>query len=126
MSGPAPLIDTLSSSNRRQKMRLLKGIWPAIPLLLLLLLAILRPAMVLDVGWLIRCWALLALPVFVILVFPLFSSQRTSSFYLGLLTHTLIYLICLLGTWITGITADVQIAGIFPFSDAAGYLQDAI
>ena len=42
-----------------------------------------------------------------------------------MLTHTLIYLVCLLGTWVAGVTSD-QIAGIFPFSDAAGYFQDAI
>jgi len=79
----------------------------------------------LDMGSFIRCWALFALPAFGMLLFPLFSSQGTWSFYLGMLTHALIYLVCLFGTWAAGVTSD-QIAGIFPFSDAAGYFQDAI
>src|SRR5262249_11691220 len=76
--------------------------------------------------WLIRCWVLLALPSFGILLFPLFFSQGTWSFYLGMLTHALVYLVCLLGSWVAGGTSDVEISGIFPFSDAAGYFQDAI
>src|SRR5437870_3063310 len=105
---------------------MLKGTWAAIPLLLFVLVAILRTDLVLDIGWFIRCWALFALPAFGILLFPLFSSQGTWHFYLGMLTHTLIYLVSLLGTWVTGATSGAHIAGIFPFSDAAGYFQDAL
>ena len=105
---------------------MLKGTWAAIPLLLFVLGGILRPDLVLDMGWFIRCWALFALPAFGLLLFPLFSSQGTRHFYLGMLTHALIYLVCLLGTWVAGMTGGAQIAGIFPFSDAAGFFQDAI
>src|SRR5215475_4599266 len=107
-------------------MRLLKGTWGAIPLLLLVLLAILRPDLALDMGWSIRSWTLLALPAFGILLFPLFSSQGAWSFYLGMLTHTLVYLVCLLGSWVAGATSGSIILGIFPWSDAGGYFQDAI
>src|SRR5215831_20296004 len=107
-------------------MMVLKGTWPAIPLLLVVLIAILRTDLVLDLGWFIRSWAPFALPAFGILLFPFFSSPGTWSFYLGMLTHTLVYLVCLLGSWVAGATSDVQISGIFPFSDAAGYFQDAI
>src|SRR6266566_5871704 len=105
---------------------MLKETWAAIPLLLLVLVALLRTDLVLEMGWFIRCWALCALLAFGILLFPLFSSQGTWHFYQGMLTHALIYLVCLLGTWIAGATSDVQISGIFPFSDAAVYFQDAI
>src|SRR4030095_8986946 len=107
-------------------MRFLKGTWGAIPLLLLVLVAVLRPDLALDMGWLIRGWALLALPVFGILLFRLFSTQGTWSFYLGMLTHTLIYLVCLVGSWVAGATSGALISGIFPWSDAGAYFQDAI
>src|SRR5262245_17414374 len=107
-------------------MRVLKGPWAAIPLLLLVLAAILRADLVLDMGWFIRSWALLALPAFGILLFALFSSRGTWSFYLGMLTHTLVYLVCLLGSWVAGATSGSTIAGIFPLRDAEGYFQDAI
>jgi hypothetical protein len=107
-------------------MRVLKGRWAAIPLLLIALAAILRTDLVLDMGWFIRCWALLALPAFAILLFPVFYSQGTLSFYLGMLTHTLVYLVCLIGSWVAGATNASEIAGIFPYSDAGGYFQDAI
>ncbi len=107
-------------------MKILKGIWAAIPLLFLVLAAILRTDLVLNMGWFIRCWALFALAAFAILLFPLFSSQGTWSFYLGMLTHTLVYLVCLLGSWVAGATSGSLISGIFPYMDAGGYFQDAI
>src|SRR5262249_20151891 len=99
-------------------MSVLKGTWAAIPLLLLVLITILRADLVLDMGWFIIGWALVALPAFGILLFPLFSSQGTWSFYLGMLTHTLVYLVCLFGSWVAGATGGSIILGIFPYSDA--------
>src|SRR2546427_12873096 len=106
--------------------RALKGKWASIPFLLFALATILRPDLGLDGGWLIRCWALFAFSAFGILLFPLFFSQGTWNFYLAMLTHALIYVLCLFGTWAAGVSSDVQIGGIFPFNDAAGYFQDAI
>ena len=100
--------------------------WTSIPLLLFVALALLRTDLVLHLGWLIRGWALVALLAFVILLLPLFRSQGTWAFYLAMVTHLLLYLVCLVGTWVAGATSDVQVSGIFPFSDAAGYFQDAI
>jgi hypothetical protein len=99
---------------------------PSIPLLLLLVLALLRSDLVLYFGWLIRGWTLAALVAFAVLLLPLFRAQGTWAFYLAMATHGLIYLVCLVGTWVAGATSDVQVSGIFPFSDAAGYFQDAI
>src|SRR5918995_291516 len=103
-----------------------KATWTSIPLLLFVALALLRTDLVLHLGWLIRGWALVALLAFSVLVLPLFRSQGTSAFYLAMVTHLLLYLACLAGTWVTGATSDLVVSGIFPFSDAAGYFQDAI
>jgi hypothetical protein len=97
----------------------------SVPLLVLVLAAILRPDLVLDLGWLTRCWALVALVVLGILLFRLFSMDGLLSFSLGASTHALVYVICLLGTWDAGVTGS-QIGGLFPFNDTAGYFQDAI
>jgi hypothetical protein len=103
-----------------------KATWTSIPVLLFVALALLRTDLVLHLGWLIRGWALVALLAFSVLVLPLFRSQGTSAFYLAMVTHLLLYLACLAGTWVTGATSDLVVSGIFPFSDAAGYFQDAI
>ena len=103
-----------------------KATWTSIPVLLFVALALLRTDLVLHLGWLIRGWALVALLAFSFLVLPLFRSQGTLAFYLAMVTHLLLYLVCLVGTWVAGVTSDVQVSGIFPFSDAAGYFQDAI
>lgn len=97
----------------------------SVPVLLLVLAAILRPDLVFDAGWLTRCWALVALVMFGIVLFPLFSRDGVPSSFLGASSHALIYVVCLLGTWDAGAT-DSQIGGLFPFNDTAGYFQDAV
>ena len=107
-------------------MRVLKARWAAIPLLLLVMAAIFRPDLVLDAGWFIRGWAIVALVAFGIVLFPLFSSDDVSNLYLGMLAHAFVYLLCLFGTWVAGVTGGSQIAGMFPILDASEYFQDAI
>lgn len=97
----------------------------SLPILVLVLAAILRPDLVLDLGWLTRCWALFALVVFGVVLFRLFARDGLLCFFLGALTHAFIYIVCLFGTWDAGVTGT-QIGGLFPFNDTAGYFQDAI
>jgi hypothetical protein len=103
-----------------------KTTWASIPLLLFVVVALFRSDLVLHVAWFIRGWALVAFVAFSVLLLPLLRSQGTWAFYLAMVTHLLIYIVCLVGAWVAGASSDVQIAGILPFSDAAGYFQDAV